>query len=201
MMRLFLSPSFTALTGCVLYLATTVVTFNSTKFTVTRPSVTEVKRSADTDPSWSFRNPELDQWISEIKQEKQALDLREQQLKELEVRLNAERQEIYSVTQSVHQLQTEFDKNVVRLKEQDMENLKRQAKLLAAMSPESAASTLNEMTDDAAVQILFVMKPDEASLMLDTLSKLGKEQAKRTAAIIERLRRALPPAPNKNTQS
>jgi len=43
------------------------------------------------------------------------------------------------------------------------------------------------------VRILFTMKADDASIALDTLSKSGKEQAKRAATIIERMRRTLPP--------
>ena len=77
----------------------------------------------------------MDQWIQEIKREKDALNLREQQLKELETRLNAERQELSVVTQAVSQMQTDFDKNVVRLNAQDGDNLKRQAKLLSSHVP------------------------------------------------------------------
>jgi len=90
-------------------------------------------------------------------------------------------------------MQSDFDKNVVRLNAQDTDNLKRQAKLLSSMSPEGAAATLGQMSDDDVVRILFTMKADDASLALDTLSKSGKDQAKRAATIIERMRRTLPP--------
>jgi flagellar motility protein MotE (MotC chaperone) len=135
----------------------------------------------------------MDQWIEEIKQEKEALNTREQQLKDLETRLNAERQEISAATQTVYQLHTDFDKHVVRLSAQDATNLKRQAKLLSAMSPEGAAATMNQMSDDDVVRILFSMKADDASLVLDMLSKGGKDQAKRAADIVERMRRTIPP--------
>jgi hypothetical protein len=49
------------------------------------------------------------------------------------------------------------------------------------------------MSDDDVVRILFTMKADDASLALDTLSKSGKEQSKRAASIIERMRHMLPP--------
>ena len=183
------------LLGGVLFCATTAV--------LLKPSQLPAPAAApDTDPihvsnyevSWKFHNPEMDQWIQEIKHEKDALGLREQQLNELETRLNAERQELMVVTQAVSQMQADFDKNVVRLNAQDADTLKRQAKLISSMTPEGAAATLTEMNDDDVVRILFTMKADDASLALDTLSKSGKEQAKRAASIIERMRRTLPPA-------
>jgi flagellar motility protein MotE (MotC chaperone) len=64
------------------------------------------------------------------------------------------------------------------------------------MSPEGAMAMLNEMSDDDVVRILFTMKPDQASLILDTLSKSGPDQAKRAAQLTERLHQVLPePAP------
>src|SRR6185312_11024127 len=132
------------------------------------------KHIVSNEPSWKFQNPQMDQWIQEIKSEKNALTQREQQLKELETRLNAERQELSVVTQAVAQMQSDFDKNVIRLNAQDGPNLKRQAKMLSSMTPEGAAATLDQMSDDDVVRILFTMKADDASLVLDTLSKLGK---------------------------
>jgi flagellar motility protein MotE (MotC chaperone) len=151
------------------------------------------KHIVSNEPSWKFQNPQMDQWIQEIQSEKKALDVREQQLKELETRLNAERQELSVVTQSVAQMQKDFDKNVIQINAQDGANLKRQAKMLSSMSPEGAAATLDQMSDNDVVRILFTMKADDASLVLDTLSKLGKVQAKRAATIIERMRNTLPP--------
>ena len=180
------------LAGGLLFFGTTAAVLNPAKFQDAIVVPVETAKSVSSEPSWKFRNPEMEQWIEEIKREKEALDTREQQLKDLETRLNAERQEISAVTQTVSQLQTDFDKNVVRLSAQDSDNLKRQAKLISAMSPEGAAATLNEMTDDDVVRILFTMKADDASLVLDTLSKAGKAQAKRAANIIERMRHTLP---------
>jgi flagellar motility protein MotE (MotC chaperone) len=193
MVRFLQSAWMTMFLGGLLFFATTGALLKPAKFEAAMANAAEAAKPGNNEPSWKFRNPEMDQWIEEIKSEKEALNAREQQLKELETRLNAERQEISAATQTVYQLQTDFDKDVVRLKAQDADNLKRQAKLLSAMSPEGAAATLNEMSDDDVVRILFTMKADDASLALDTLSKLGKEQAKRAATIIERMRVALPP--------
>jgi flagellar motility protein MotE (MotC chaperone) len=189
------SPLVAAIVGCLLYLLTMAVVFSPSKFAVAaRAAVVRAHFTPDNDPSWRFRNPEMDQWIEEIKREKDALNVREQQLDELQKRLEAERQEILAVTQTVHQLQTEFDNNVVRIKDQEADNVRRQAKMISTMSPEGAAAMILEMPDEEVVRLLFMMKTDEASLILDTLSKQGKAQAKRAATVTEMLRRTLPPA-------
>src|ERR1700742_4550059 len=119
MIRILQSPWFAALIGCVLYLGTTVAIVQPSKFAVVQAP--EVDYSAGDDPSWKFRNPEFDQWIAPIKSEKESLDVREQHLDELQTRRNVELQEISTVTQTVSQLQENFDKNVIRFKAQEVE--------------------------------------------------------------------------------
>ena len=64
------------------------------------------------------------------------------------------------------------------------------------MSPEGSAAMVREMSDDDVVRILFTMKTDQASLILDTLSKMGKAEARRAATLTIRLHQVLPPAPS-----
>ncbi len=196
MTRIFQSPWLVALAGCLLYLGTTLAILNPAKFAGVRLAAEQRALSADDDPSWRFRNPEFNQWVAQIKDEKDALALRAQQLNELQVRLDAERQEICTVTQTVAQMQSEFDKNIIRFKAQEADNVRHQAKLIAAMSPEGSAAMVREMSDDDVVRILFTMKTDQASLILDTLSKMGKAEARRAATLTIRLHQVLPPAPS-----
>lgn len=179
------------LIGGVLYLLATVMVFSSAKFANAKMAAPS-NRSADDDPSWRFHNPEFNQWVAQIKEEKEALALREQHLTELQNRLTAERQEILTVTQTVAQLQSEFDRSVIRFNAQAAENVRRQAKLISAMSPAGAAAMIAEMPDEDLVRILFVMKTDEASAILDMLSKRGKDEARRAAMITAQLRQILP---------
>jgi flagellar motility protein MotE (MotC chaperone) len=197
MLRFLKSPWTIPLAGGLLYLATTAALIHPGQFE-RESSVLEAKLSANDDPSWNFRNPEFEQWVQELKQEREAVAQREQQLQELQKRLDAERQEILSVTQTVYQLQMDFDKSVIRIKEQELENLKRQTKIVASMSPEGAAAMLNEMPEDQTVGVLFTLKPESASLILDTLSKMGKTEAKHAAQLTERIKLVLPPPPNNN---
>jgi flagellar motility protein MotE (MotC chaperone) len=190
MTRILQSGWFVALLGCILYLATTIFVLSPSKFAGAQ--FIQPDYSAEDDPSWKFRNPEFNEWVSEIQNEKEKLDERSQQLDEWQTRLNLELQEISVATQTVAQLQATFDQNVVRFKAQDTDNVKRQAKLIAAMSPEGAVDLLSQMSDDDVVRILYMMKPDQASAILDTLSKMGVDQAKRAAQLTERLHQVLP---------
>jgi len=191
MMRLLQSSWLVSLTGCLVYLATTAVVLSSAKFESPAPDV-ETVFSANDDPSWKFRNPEFEQWVEDLRSEKTALAARKLELNEWETRLQAEQQELSTVTQRVAQLQADFEKDIVRLKDQQIKNLKRQAKTMADMAPESAASVLDQMSDDDAARILSIMKDDQVALLLETMSKMGRAQTRRAATITERMRHLLP---------
>jgi flagellar motility protein MotE (MotC chaperone) len=194
MIRFFQSSWLTALVGCLLYLGTTLAVIRPEKFAAAQLVPTD--RSGPDDPSWKFKNPEFDQWIAQMKDEKETLALREQQLGEWQSRLDAESQEISIITQTVSHLQSDFDKNIIRFRAQETDNVKHQAKLIAAMSPAGAAALFNELADDEAVRVLFIMKTDEASAILDMMSKLGKPEARRAAILTGRLHQVLPQATN-----
>jgi flagellar motility protein MotE (MotC chaperone) len=194
--QLLKSSWLAALIGGVLYLGTTFALIKPGMFQKSMTAQARENRSADDDPSWRFRNPDMDQWLAEIKHEKDSLALREQQVTELEARVQTERQELSIVTQSVATLQADFDKKVIQFKGQETENFKRQAKLMAAMSPDTAVGMLSGMSDTDAVKLLFIMKNDQVSELIETLSKMGKEQQKRAATLTERMRQVLPQTGN-----
>jgi flagellar motility protein MotE (MotC chaperone) len=200
MSRILQSSWFVALASCLLYLATTAALLHPEDLAGARKAQS-AHRSPDDDPAWKFRNPEFEQWIEEIKTEKEALNLRDQQLHELQTRLDAERQEILSLTQAVQQLQMNFDSGVVRFKAQEADNIKRQTKLLAGMSPDGAAAMLSEMKDDDIVRLLFSLKADQSSAILDSMSKSGKAEAKRAADLALRIRKVLPAPPASTPQT
>jgi Mg/Co/Ni transporter MgtE len=62
------------------------------------------------------------------------------------------------------------------------------------MAPDAAAAMLDQMTDDDIVRLFSAMKSDQVTLLLETLSKQGKTQTRRAAAITERMRHFLPGA-------
>ncbi|MGO9203352.1 MAG: MotE family protein [Limisphaerales bacterium] len=139
-------------------------------------------------PSWDFENPEMAQLISELRDQREALRTRALQLDELEARLKAERQEIYSVTQAVYHLKTNIEATVTRVGAEEAVNLKKLAKVYAAMPPEGAAHIFREMEDEQIVKILALMKESESALILEGISQGTKDEAKRAALLSNRLR-------------
>jgi flagellar motility protein MotE (MotC chaperone) len=91
----------------------------------------------------------------------------------------------------VAQLQFEFDQNLVRVKEEEIPNLKKLAKMYTAMSPEGASAIMRELDDLVVVKVMSFMKEDQSAPLLDAMAREGETQAKRAAAIAEALRKTI----------
>jgi flagellar motility protein MotE (MotC chaperone) len=190
MNRILQSAGTVVLLGGVIFFLTMFAVFRSVHLgSLSAPAKATV--AAEDNPSWKYRNPEIDQWISQIKEERESLALRTEQLKEWEARLAAESKDIAAVTQTVSQLQADFDKRVLQFKEQEKDNLKKQIKVVADMTPDGAATMFNEMTDDEVAKILYMMKPDISAPILDAMSRQGQAHAARAAILANRLKDVL----------
>ncbi len=192
MMRILQSPWIALLLGVLSYFGTTVACWRM-------PTVSSSGEGADShellskpETSWAFHNPEVDQLVQELKKEKEALNVREKQLNDLALRLQSERLELNQVTQRVYLMQQEFDQNVVRIRDEETANLKKLAKVYAAMTPDGALPILKELPDEQIVKILVFMKDSESAPLLEGLAKAGDAEAKRAALISERIRLSLP---------
>jgi flagellar motility protein MotE (MotC chaperone) len=188
MLKILQSGWVTALIGGIAYCATTAVLIMSTPMSVTHTEAKEAPRKYA--PSWEFFNPEVDLLVKELKHEKDALAAKAKELSELAARLDAERAELTVVTQAVHRMQAEFDRNVVRVKEEETTNLRRLGKVYSGMTPEGAALILKQMDDDQIVKILLFMKEAETGPLLENFARLSETEAKRAALVSDRLRTA-----------
>ena len=188
MVKLLQSGWLTMVMGTVLYLAMTAFLLLSATISVKKVEASAESEEPKSAASWDFVNPEVDRLVSELKKEKSALTLREQQLNELAARLEAERSEINQVTQVVHHLRKEFDTRILRVNEEEPPKLKKLAKMYSAMSPEGAATIFKQMNDEQIVKIFVFMKDAETAAILESFAKLGIEEAKRAALISDHLR-------------
>jgi len=152
-----------------------------------RPKTEEEKTAG----FWERHDPEVDQLVQEIKNEKELLTKRAAELKELEARLAAERAELNQVTQRVSQVQQEFDQNVIRVKEEETPNLKKLVKMYMTMSPEAASAIFRELDDEVIVKLLILMKEDQSAPLLEAMAQKGEEQAKRAASLAEAMRKTI----------
>jgi flagellar motility protein MotE (MotC chaperone) len=185
MNRLLAHSWISAPLGAALYLVATVL-FWQTPTLPPRQKLVAMARPVG--PSWDFVNPEADQLIAELKVEKKSVQTRDQQLNDLEKRLNTERAELGQVIQSVRQLQGDFDKAVLRVQDDETGNLKKLAKVYAAMSPDSAASILEQLDNEAIVKIMIFLKDGEEAAILEAMAKKSEAAARRTAQISEQIR-------------
>jgi len=180
---------FVVLAGSLAYLGTTYFCFSTATFTVPRTEPESAPATYRVTESWAFLNPDLDHMIEDLKHEKQALTQREQQLRDLEARLASERQELKQATTAIERLQKDLNQTILRVRQEEIPNLKRMAKTHAAMSPDGSANILKEQSDDEVLKILFYMKPAESGPIIEALGALGKTEAQRAARLTERLRR------------
>ena len=104
------------------------------------------------------------------------------------------------MTQTVYRLRQDLEATVSRVTEEEAVNLKRLAKVYAAMSPAGAARILKEMDDDQIVKILALMKEAESAPILEGFGQGEKQEAKRAATLSNRLRLVLPPPKKVSTQ-
>lgn len=187
MKRLVQSPLFSTLLGGCLFLATLCL-LGATAANRPLPTAEIVPAEA---PIWNPQNAEVDQLVSHLQKERESLREREAQVKKLEEQLKTERQELDEISDRVKRMQEQFNKNVVQLKADEQANLKKQAKMYATMTPDSAAQIMTEMDDSTVVKLLATMKEDESAPILEGLLKRDPQAAKRAALLSERLRRVL----------
>ena len=195
MTKILQSKWLCALVGVMAYLGTTLALWHTPKIQLPTVQSTAVKSEA-TRPSWEFQNPEVDELIADLQHQKNVLDDRERQLNDLAARLQVERNEIVVVKQNITEMQASFDRDVVRVGEEETANLKRLAKIYAAMSPEGAAGIFREMKDDDVVKVFAYMKDGESAPILEVMAHLGPADAKRVAQISERLKVVMYRAPS-----
>ncbi len=204
-MKILQSPLFSSLAGGILYLAVTAwlmlrdgpLPAPHDELPPLPPSVTPAP-SHDPKAMWDPRDGEADQLIKELQREKASVADHELRLREWEARLKSEQAELTVVTQRVAQIRTELDKDITRVREDEVANLKRLAKMYGTMEPAAAANVFLEMDESSVVKIMLVMKDSETAPVLDALAKQGAVGAKRAASLSERLRlaQAAPKKPN-----
>ena len=141
-------------------------------------------------PSWEFVNPDLDEMVAELKQQKQDLEAEKKSLLELAQRIQTERQELIQITQQVHRIQREIDQAIIRVRDDEGKNLAKLAKTYAGMSPDGAATVMKNLDDVSLVKVLLFMKESETAPILELIARKSDVDAKRVALVSERLRLA-----------
>jgi len=141
-----------------------------------------------TTQSWNYYNQDIEYLITYLKDTSNLFRIRQKDLDELGQRLAAERAELASVTQLVARLRDDIDKQVIRIQDDEIINVKRLAKTYAGMDPSSAAKVFAELDEKLVVKIMSQMKDDQNAAILDALAKTNAQGAKLAAALSDKLR-------------
>lgn len=201
MLQLLQSRWMAAALGGVLYMITTVVVWPPVRNIWHHPHGTEKDADLAAGPSWNFKNAEVEQLVADLRDQSNRQADRQRELDEFASRLEAERQEILNVTQTVSRMQQQFDQNVARIGTEEVANLKKLAKLYSAMTPDAAAAIFKDLPDNQIVKIMSYMKDPDKAAILEVYSKSDEKSAKRVALISEKMRLVLlPPASSEAPQ-
>lgn len=141
-----------------------------------------------TTQSWNYYNEDIELLITYLKDTSNSFRIRQKDLDELGQRLAAERAELASVTQLVARLRDDIDKQVIRIQDDEIINVKRLAKTYAGMDPSSAAKVFAELDEKLVVKVMSQMKDDQNAAILDALAKTNAQGAKLAAALSDKLR-------------
>lgn len=193
MSKLLNSPWIGSIAGLVAFMAVTAGTWNSAtrKIQAAREAASQTNNVAKTETPWSFDTVEIDSLVKELKEERETLTKREKDLNDLQARLNAERDELTQLTQTVFRMQKDFDSSVSRVSEEETVNLKKLAKTYSGMEAEGAAGIFKQLDDTSIVKIMVFIKDDIRGPILAAMSKGSDTDAKRAADLTEKLRVAV----------
>jgi flagellar motility protein MotE (MotC chaperone) len=199
-MRFLQSTFFASLLGSLLFLGTSALLTIKGAGSITVEAAEELHGpSPDTKgPSWSFFNPEMDQMIADLRAEREAIAAKEKQLTEMANRVKAEKAELDEVVRGIKRAQEMVDRSIIQIREDEAANLKKLAKMYAAMEPPGAARILREIDDAVIVKIMTLMKEPETAAVLEAFARLGESETKRAATIAETLRIAASNKPPKS---
>jgi flagellar motility protein MotE (MotC chaperone) len=201
------SPWFLAVVGFVINMVCTVVMINAAVSKLPKPdftpvpdpvevAATEAKAAEAAAPPpqlWSFKTNAVDELITELKKEREAVIEEQKDLAAMSSQVTAERQEVEKVKNEILRLRKELEARIVEVGEHEKENLKNLGQTYTAMLPAGAAVILREIDEDSAVKILAQMKPKSAALVLGEMARIvdkstDESPARRAARISDKLR-------------
>jgi flagellar motility protein MotE (MotC chaperone) len=154
----------------------------------------EVEAARPPEP-WNFWTVELENLSRELAEQREQLASRESELTRREEHLQKERAAIDATLRQVTGLKTQIDQTITGLQQQEMKNLKTLAETYALLTPAAAVAIFDQLDDSMVTKILYLMKPESSSAILQEISSgplATESRLKRAAALSQRLRLLVP---------
>lgn len=193
-MQMLSKPLVIALIALVLMVGTQFVALKmywSELFPEPEASAVVVKREEPKPFEWGFASEYITQLERELHERIMMLDAREEELNAYEARLGADRAEIEEIKTQVERMREHLLEGVVKLETDEVENLKRLAKVYATLTPDATVNIFRDLDDSTVVKILFFMKSDTVGAVLQEMATANggiAEQVRRAAKISDMLR-------------
>ncbi len=146
---------------------------------------------APTFVDWSFITPEVEAMRAELKDRLAAVQTRENELRDYELRLKAERAEIEKIKREVDRVRASVETTITEVQTVEQKNLKTLAATYTNMTPPAVLAIFREMDDDTVVKILAFMKPDPVGQILEEMARTKEGEgtlAGRAAVISNKIR-------------
>ncbi len=140
---------------------------------------------------WGFASEYITQLERELHERIMMLDAREEELNAYEARLGTDRAEIEDIKAQVELMREHLLEGVVKLEMDEVDNLKRLAKIYATLTPDATVNIFRDLDDATVVKILFFMKSDTVGAVLQEMATANggvADQVRRAAKISDMLR-------------
>ena len=145
-------------------------------------------RAVEKEKGWDFWTIEVDNLSSELKGEKERLRAEAEQLDLKAQRLASEEQELKKVRANLDSMRKEINDRVVEISADESKNLRTLSQMYTNLTPKAAVAIIQEMDDTMAIKILSLMKPDIVGPIFEAMAQNGQTDARRAAALSDRLR-------------
>jgi flagellar motility protein MotE (MotC chaperone) len=140
---------------------------------------------------WDFWTIEIENLSSELKEDREKLKLRADEIAQREARVQAAEKELTKARADIEGLRKEISEKVIEMQADEAGNLRKLAQTYANLTPRAVVAIVREMDDATAVKILALMKPDVVGPIFEEMTKTAGTDgplARRAAILSEKLR-------------
>ena len=152
--------------------------------------------------SWNYTNPDINELTRQIKDKKDELDRREEELEKLRERIAKEQADLQDTTNLIHALRVDIDRIFNRVSNAEKANMAKIVTIYQKMERPLAAKMLYNLEDEAEIaMILQELKEAEVSGIIKEWLKDDKEggdkKLKRAHKVLKLYQKVIPD-PDKN---
>lgn len=122
---------------------------------------------------WVFRTREMETLIQNLREKNASIAKKEKEMSLLSQRLEAEKQELSSLKDSIDRAQKTFSQKITEIQQGEKKNLKALATIYSAMPPDTVVKVFGHMDDALLVKILTFMGAEAVGGVFQSMSTVG----------------------------